>query len=43
MREILSILSADKVELALNEALSPGLIREYENEGYLFVVMPMRI
>ncbi len=43
MREILGILSADKVELALNEALSPGLIREYENDGYLFVVMPMRI
>ncbi len=43
MREILGILSAEKVELALNEALSPGLIREHENQDYLFVVMPMRI
>jgi DNA polymerase-3 subunit beta len=43
MRDILSILDADKVELALNEALSPGLFREFGNEDYLFVIMPMRI
>jgi DNA polymerase-3 subunit beta len=43
MRDILTILDADKVELALNEALSPGLFREFANEDYLFVVMPMRI
>lgn len=43
MRDILTILDADKVELALNEALSPGLFREFQNEDYLFVVMPMRI
>jgi DNA polymerase-3 subunit beta len=41
--EILSVLSGEKVALLLNEALSPGLIREHQNEGYLFVVMPMRL
>jgi DNA polymerase-3 subunit beta len=43
VREILQILDAEKVELALNEALSPGLFREHGNADYLFVVMPMRI
>ncbi|MCA9539556.1 MAG: DNA polymerase III subunit beta [Myxococcales bacterium] len=43
VRDILSILTAPKVEMALNEALSPGLFREHENDDYLFVVMPMRI
>lgn len=43
VRDILSTLSAPKVEMALNEALSPGLFREHDNDGYLFVVMPMRI
>jgi DNA polymerase-3 subunit beta len=41
--EILSTLNAAKVEMALNEALSPGLFREHENDDYLFVVMPMRL
>ena len=43
VQDILGILSAPKIEMALNEALSPGLFREFENEDYLFVVMPMRI
>ncbi len=43
VRDILGILSAEKVEMALNEALSPGLFREHGNEDYLFVVMPMRV
>lgn len=43
VRDILSTLSAPKVEMALNEALSPGLFREHQNDDYLFVVMPMRI
>ena len=43
VQEILGILSAEKVEMAMNEALSPGLFREFENDDYLFVVMPMRI
>lgn len=43
VRDILSILSTQKVVMALNEALSPGLFREFENDDYLFVVMPMRI
>ena len=41
--DILSTLKAEKVEMHLNEALSPGIIREHENEDYLFVVMPMRL
>lgn len=43
VRQILEILTADRVEMALNEALSPGLFREHENDAYLFVVMPMRL
>ena len=41
--EILGTLSADQVEMALNEALSPGIFREHGNDDYLFVVMPMRL
>ena len=41
--EILTVLSADKVVLQLNEALSPGLIREFGNDDDLFVDMPMRL
>ena len=41
--EILATLSAAKIEMALNEALSPGLFREHGNDEYLFVVMPMRL
>lgn len=43
VRDILSILSAAKIDMALNEALSPGLFREHGSDDYLFVVMPMRI
>ena len=41
--EILSSLGADKIEIALNEALSPGIFREHNSDEYLFVVMPMRL
>ena len=43
IQDILSTLSAEKVEMALNEALSPGLFKEHESDDYLFVIMPMRI
>ena len=43
LQDILATLSAAKIEMALNEALSPGLFREHGNDDYLFVVMPMRI
>ncbi len=43
LQEILSTLNAERIEMSLNEALSPGIFREHENEDYLFVVMPMRI
>ncbi len=43
VRDILGILQAEKVQMSLNEALSPGLFREHENDDYLFVVMPMRL
>jgi DNA polymerase III sliding clamp (beta) subunit (PCNA family) len=41
--EILSTCSAVRKSSSLNEALSPGLFREHDNDDYLFVVMPMRI
>jgi DNA polymerase-3 subunit beta len=41
--EILGTLGAEKIEMGLNEALSPGLFREFESDDYLFVVMPMRL
>lgn len=41
--DILNVLSAEKVVLLLNEALSPGLVREFGNDDDLFVVMPMRL
>ncbi len=43
VRDILSILGAEKVKMSLNEALSPGLFREDGSEDYMFVVMPMRL
>ena len=43
IQDIMNILNAEKVEMALNEALSPGLFREHQSEDYLFVVMPMRV
>ena len=43
MIDILNVLSAEKVVLLLNEALSPGLVREFGNDDDLFVVMPMRL
>lgn len=41
--DILQVLTGEKVALLLNEALSPGLVREHGNDAYLFVVMPMRL
>ncbi len=43
VRDILSILKAKKIEMVLNESLSPGLFRELDDDAYLFVVMPMRL
>ncbi len=41
--EALSVLSCDKVRLELADELSPGVVRPVGEEGYLAVVMPMRI
>jgi DNA polymerase-3 subunit beta len=41
--EVLGVLpEASKVELGLGDELSPGVIRG-DDEGYCYVVMPMRI
>ena len=40
--EIMSILNAPKVEMALNEALHLDF-KEHENDDYLFVIMLMRL
>ena len=42
--EVLGTLGATgDVDLALKDELSPSLIRKAEDEGYLYVVMPMRL
>lgn len=43
VRDILSILTAERVEMSLNQELAPGLFREEDNSAYLFVVMPIRV
>jgi DNA polymerase III subunit beta len=41
--EALAPLDADQILLELKDGLSPGVIRSFEEEGYLCVIMPMRI
>ena len=41
--DALSPLQADQVVLELKDGLSPGVLRSFEEEGYLCVIMPMRI
>jgi len=42
--DVLGVLGAGgEVELALKDEVSPGVIRKVEDEGYLYVVMPMRL
>lgn len=41
--DILSSINNEKVDLELNDHLSPGLIKPHEDSTYTCVVMPMRI
>jgi len=41
--DILGVLDSEKVNLALRDHLSPGLITPAEDEDYLAVIMPMRL
>jgi DNA polymerase-3 subunit beta len=41
--DALGPLQADQVVLELKDGLSPGVLRSFEEEGYLCVIMPMRI
>jgi DNA polymerase-3 subunit beta len=42
--DVLSVLgSGGEVEIALKDELSPSLLRKAGDEGYLYVVMPMRL
>jgi DNA polymerase-3 subunit beta len=41
--ECLQILETEKIEIYLNDKLSPGLIKQFEKDDYTYVVMPMRI
>lgn len=41
--EALSPLEADQIVIELKDGLSPGVLKCVENEGYLCVIMPMRI
>ncbi len=43
IRDVLSTLSAEKVQIDFNGKLSPAVLREVGNEDYLFVVMPMHL
>ncbi len=41
--DALGPLAADQVVLELKDSTSPGVLKSIENEGYLCVIMPMRI
>jgi DNA polymerase-3 subunit beta len=43
IQEVLSHISDESVLFALSDHLSPGVIRPFEEPGFLAVVMPMRI
>ncbi len=41
--DALAPLDADQIVLELNDAMSPGVVKSFEEEGALCVIMPMRI
>jgi len=41
--DALSTMGGEKIQLELGEALSPVAVRDSADEGYLYVVMPMRL
>jgi DNA polymerase III subunit beta len=42
--DVLGVLAGDgEIDIALKDELSPGIVRKAGNEGYLYVLMPMRL
>ncbi|HUY96211.1 MAG TPA: DNA polymerase III subunit beta [Verrucomicrobiae bacterium] len=41
--DVLQILESDEVELLLNGALAPGLVRAVGDDSYRYVIMPVRV
>ena len=41
--DVLNAMTTDSVTFAMQDALSPVLVKEQENEQYRCVIMPMRI
>ena len=41
--DVLSVIESDEVVFSINDQYSPGLLTSPEDDGSLFVVMPMRI
>ncbi len=41
--DVLSVINGDKVTFSINDQYSPGLLTSEDDEGSLFVIMPMRI
>jgi DNA polymerase-3 subunit beta len=43
IEDALKNIEQDKIEIELNDQVSPGVIKGYDNSNYINVVMPMRI
>jgi len=43
MLDVLNVINGDTVTFSINDQYSPGLITSEDDEGSLFVIMPMRI
>ena len=43
MLDVLQVINGDVVQFAINDQYSPGLLTSKDDEGSLFVIMPMRI
>jgi len=43
MTDVLSVINGSHITFSINDQYSPGLITSEEDEGSLFVIMPMRI
>lgn len=43
LTQVLSVINGDRVVFGINDQYSPGLISSVDDEGSLFVIMPMRI
>ena len=43
LQDVLSVIDGDMVNFSINDQYSPGLLTSVDDEGSLFVIMPMRI